>query len=140
LDYIINLENDLLIVKEKSGKYAIDLKSRTYNFSKNIIKMLMTLPYKKEFEVFRSQLSKSATSIGANYEESQASSPAEFHHRIQICLREARESHYWLRLIKDILEDQKLNPILDNLINESTEIKNIFGAISQKSRTHKYKK
>ena len=37
-------------------------------------------------------------------------------------------------------EDQKFNLILDNLINEATEIKNIFGAISQKTKTRNYKK
>ena len=77
---------------------------------------------------------RSATSIGANYEESQASSYAEFRHRIQICLREARETHYWLRLLKDVLSDSNQNVELDSLVSEISEIKKIFGAISAKVR------
>ena len=46
------------------------------------------------------QLAKSGTSEGANYEESQASqSKEDFYYKIGICLREARESNYWLRII-----------------------------------------
>ena len=46
------------------------------------------------------QLAKSGTSVGANYEESQASqSKEDFYYKIGICLREARESNYWLRLL-----------------------------------------
>ena len=46
------------------------------------------------------QLAKSGTSVGANYEESQASqSKEDFYYKIGICLREARESNDWLRLL-----------------------------------------
>ena len=65
LEYEISIDNKSLRIREKSGKYEIDLSSRLYNFSKDIIKMLMTIPYRKEFDVFRSQLVRSATSIGA---------------------------------------------------------------------------
>lgn len=134
MDYDISVEEDIVIVREKSGKYEVDLRLRLFNFSKNTLIMLMTLPYKKEFDVFKSQLARSATSIGANYEESQASSYAEFRHRIQICLREARETHYWLRLLKDVLSDSNQNVELDSLVSEISEIKKIFGAISAKVR------
>ena len=50
---------------EAKSKYKVDLDKRLLLFSVNIIKFLQTLPYKKEFEVFRYQLSKSATSVGA---------------------------------------------------------------------------
>ena len=52
------------MVVEKSH-YKVDLDKRLLKFSVNTIRFLQTLPYKKEFEVFRSQLSKSATSVGA---------------------------------------------------------------------------
>jgi four helix bundle protein len=68
-------------------------------FAVDVMRFLNTLPNNKEFDVFRYQLSKSATSVGANYNESQAGSYAEFRQRIQICLREARESHYFLKVI-----------------------------------------
>ena len=77
--------------------------------------MISLIPYKREYDVFRNQLSKSVTSIGANYQESQAASYAEFRQRIQICLRESRETVYWIKLLK-----------------ESIEIKKIFGTIYNK--------
>ncbi|MHB2149557.1 four helix bundle protein [Calditrichota bacterium LG25] len=43
-----------------------EFRERLLNFSVNILSFLNTLPYKKEYEVLRYQLSKSATSIGAN--------------------------------------------------------------------------
>ena len=64
------------------------------------MELLIKIPYKKEYEVIRYQLSKSATSIGANYEESQATTRKEFLVKIRISLREALESNYWLRIIK----------------------------------------
>ncbi|MEO6521301.1 MAG: four helix bundle protein [Mucilaginibacter sp.] len=48
-----------------------------------------------------------ATSIGANYEEAQgASSKKDFNHRITIAYREARESVYWLRILRELYEDE----------------------------------
>ncbi len=77
-------------MKEKGSKYAIDLKSRLFRFAVDTIKFLGTLPFKKEYDVFRYQLSKSATSMGANYEEAQgAFSKKEFASKIGICLNEA---------------------------------------------------
>jgi len=40
-------------------------RERLLNFSVNILSLLKTLPYRKEYDVLRHQLSKSATSIGA---------------------------------------------------------------------------
>lgn len=48
-------------------KYEKDLEERVFRFAVDTIKFINTIPYKKEYDVFRYQLSKSATSIGANY-------------------------------------------------------------------------
>lgn len=104
-------------------------------FSVDCLKFLGTIPYKKEYDVFRYQLSRSATSIGANYEESQACSRKEFIARISICLREARETKYWFNIIKNLDIGNKETVAV--LYNEITEITNIFGAILVKSRTTK---
>ena len=53
-------------VFEDGGKYQVDLGKRLLNFSVKIFELLEFIPYKKEFDVFRYQLSKSSTSIGAN--------------------------------------------------------------------------
>ena len=105
-----------------------DLLERTFNFGVDCIKFLRLLPNNQEYYVVKNQLIKSSTSTGANYEESQAgSSKADFKNKVRIALREARESNYWLRVIKKI-GDVEL-PELDRLLQESQELKNILGAI-----------
>jgi len=50
-----------------NDKRNTELRERLLNFSVEILKFLKALPYRNEFDVLRYQLSKSATSIGANY-------------------------------------------------------------------------
>ncbi len=105
-----------------------DLLDRTFWFGISCLKYLRTLPNDAEYRLIRYQLGKSATSLGANYEESQAgSSKADFKNKVKISLRETRESNYWLRIIKAL--DDINDPELDRLVAESVELKNIFGAI-----------
>jgi four helix bundle protein len=70
--------------------------------------------------------------IGANYEESQAgSSKADFTNKVKIALREARETNYWLRILKELNDNNDKS--LELLIKENQELKNILGAIVLKS-------
>ena len=108
-----------------------DLLDRTFKFGIDCILFLRTLPNNQEYYVIKNQLIKSSTSIGANYEESQAgSSEADFKNKIRISLREARESNYWLRIIDKLndVQSEELNRIL----RESAELKSILGAILRK--------
>ncbi len=108
-----------------------DLLERTFNFGVDCILFLRQLPNNQEYYVIKNQLIKSSTSIGANYEESQAgSSKADFRNKVKIALREARESNYWLRVIQKI--DDHENPELNRLFQESNELKKILGAIANK--------
>lgn len=105
-----------------------DLLERTFSFGVACLKFLRQLPNDPEYRFIRYQLGKSSTSLGANYEESQAgSSRADFKNKVEISLRETRESNFWLRIIKALQETE--NEELERLIVESTELKNIFGAI-----------
>jgi four helix bundle protein len=92
------------------------------------------LPYSPENKTIRTQLSKSACSAGANYEESQGgSSKADFSNKVRISLREMRELNYWLRIImRTVAEINKSD--IDYLIKESAELKKILGSILQKTR------
>ena len=111
-----------------------DLCDRLFEFAVRVIEFLKTLPYSPENKTIRSQLSKSACSSGANYEESQSgSSKADFLNKIRISLREMRESNYWLRIILRTVPEVN-NQDLDYLINESSELKKILGSIIQKGR------
>jgi four helix bundle protein len=111
-----------------------DLCDRLFEFAVRVVEFLKTLPYSPENKTIRTQLSKSACSSGANYEESQSgSSKADFTNKVRISLREMRESNYWLRIIKRTVKEVNMSE-LDCLINESAELKNILGSIVQKSR------
>ena len=80
------------------------------------------------------QLVKASGSVGSNYiEANEAISKKDFIFRIKICRKEAKESRYWLRLA-DTNKEQALEDDRNSLINESTELMNIFGAILQKSK------
>lgn len=108
-----------------------DLEKRTFDFAVETVKFLKDIKYSKENEVVKYQLAKSATSIGANYEEAQgAYSKDDFKYRIGICFREAKESNYWVRIIK--ATNISSSKVLDYLINESNELKRIFSSIMKK--------
>jgi len=110
-----------------------DLEERLFNFAVRTIKFLRTLPVSSEYNVIKYQLTKSASSSGANYEESQAgSSKADFTNKVRIALREMRESNYWLRIINGLVDIE--NSELNYLIKESKELKLILGTIVQRSR------
>jgi four helix bundle protein len=117
-------------MKEKKN----DLCERLFEFTIRVIEFLKTLPYTPENKIIRGQLSKSACSAGANYEEAQSgSSKADFTNKVRISLREMRESNYWLRIIKRTVKE--VNPSeIDYLIKESAELKNILGSIVQRTR------
>jgi four helix bundle protein len=111
-----------------------DLSERLFEFAVQVIGFIKTLPYNIENKVIREQLVKSSTSAGANYEEAQGgSSKADFTNKVRISLREMRESHYWLRIIKRSVGEIDQTR-LDYLLRESFELKSILGAIVQKCR------
>ena len=72
------------------------------------------------------QLLRAGTSVGSNYEEAcGAQSKADFIHKLQIVLKETRESLYWLRLIQrsEILKGDEIEKAID----EAQQISNIIG-------------
>jgi four helix bundle protein len=120
--------------KKKMEEKKNDLCDRLFEFAVKVIEFLKTLPYSPENKTIRTQLSKSACSAGANYEESQSgSSKADFTNKVRISLREMRESNYWLRIVKRTVVEINGTEI-DFLVRESGELKSILGAIVQKSR------
>jgi four helix bundle protein len=108
-----------------------NLGERLLLFAVDVIKFLQKIPKTVEYDVIRYQLAKSGSSIGANYEESQAaSSTADFYHKISISLKETRETYYWLKIIDSLnIGDQKERI---RLKNESEELMKILGSICLK--------
>lgn len=106
-----------------------DIRERTFAFAVRVVKFCRKL--EREHRVERSligQLLRSATSIGANAEEAQAGqSRADFISKNAICLKEARETHYWLRLM--LATEVAGGDELAALQQEAGELMKIFGAI-----------
>ena len=81
-------------------EFAKKLEKRTMEFAVRIIRLSRTLPNTPEARVVRTQITKSGTSIGANYREAnRARSKADFKNKIKICESEASETRYWLEAI-----------------------------------------
>ncbi len=79
------------------------LENRTRCFAIQIIKLSSLMPYTPECKVIRNQITKSGTSIGANYREAnRARSKADFINKIRICEGEANETIYWLEIIAEM--------------------------------------
>ncbi|MFZ6015433.1 MAG: four helix bundle protein [Patescibacteria group bacterium] len=75
---------------------------KSYQFALKIIKLYFYLSKEKHEFVISKQVLRSGTAIGANSEEAVAAiSKADFINKVQIALKEARETDYWLRLIRD---------------------------------------
>ncbi|MBN1115573.1 MAG: four helix bundle protein [Bacteroidales bacterium] len=107
---------------------------KTYAFALKIVKLYLQLKKDNEFILSR-QLVKSSTSIGANSEEGAAAqSKNDFISKFSIALKEARESRYWLRLLRDS-ELIDIN-YADILIEECNEIIRIITSIIKTARNN----
>lgn len=103
------------------------IKDRSYQFALRIIKLCLWRRDNKHYEI-SNQLLRSGTSIGANVEEALAGhSRKDFLHKMTIASKEARETSYWLRLLRDseILNNEQSKDI----ILESEEIVKILTSI-----------
>ena len=112
-----------------------DIKERSFQFALRIIKISNSLPRSLPFNIIKSQLIKSGTSIGANIEEADGSiSKRDFLSKAVIARKEAKETKYWLRIIAS----QKIkNDHLKDDIDEIQEIINILSAMINKVRNVK---
>jgi len=112
---------------------AKDIEERTFEFALLIVEFVKALPRTPVADVLMRQLLRSGTSVGANVEEPRAGySRDEFAYKMNISLKEARETHYWLRLLKEsgISKSQQI----DTLIDEAEQIKKVLGSIVSKTR------
>ena len=109
-----------------------DLEERTLKFAKRVRIFINRLPKSASNLKDGDQLIRSSGSVGANYIEANESlGGKDFIYRIKICRKEAKESRFWLNLI-DTGALNSLEQERDALIQESTELMNIFGSIVQK--------
>jgi len=112
-------------------QFGKELEKRAKKFAVNIIRVSAGLPNTEEGKVIRNQMTKSGTSIGANYREANRSrSRADFHNRIDICESEASETQYWLEVIVEAgwLSWNEIKPEYE----ECSELLAIFTSVGKK--------
>ncbi len=91
------------------------LSERLLDYGVEIVKFAGGLGRTMAGKHIANQLLRSGTSAGANYEEARgAQSRADFVHKMQVVLKEIRESHYWLKLVQRsaILDGRHLDHVL----------------------------
>lgn len=108
------------------------LSVRLEEFSIDVVRFCRDMQADVLIRPLLSQLIRSATSIGANYSESQGGiSRKDFRAKVYIALKEAEETKYWLRVLGADIESAKLT----ELTNESLEIVKVLQAIVPKLNT-----
>ncbi len=104
------------------------LRDKSYDFALRIVKTYQYLCAEKKEFVLSKQLLRAGTSIGANVEEAiGGQSEKDFLAKISISYKEARETHYWIRILKDsgYFAEQQTTPLL----NACEELLKIIGTI-----------
>ena len=114
-------------MENENSKYKMKLKNRTYQYSIKVIEFLDNLSKDSSTQIISKQLLRSATSIGANIVEAQASSSKkDFTKFFNYSLKSANESVYWLSLLKDA---KKINNYqIEYLLNETKEFAKMLGS------------
>ena len=106
------------------------LQDKSYGFALRIVKTYQYLCAEKKEFVLSKQLLRAGTSVGANIEEAiGGQSKKDFLAKISISYKEARETHYWIRLLKDSGYFEK--PQTDSLLNDCEELLRIITSIQK---------
>ena len=121
-------------MKSENGRPPWDLRERTFEFARRIVKLCQTLDQAPgASRTLAHQLLRAGSSVGANVEEGHASqSRADFVSKYSIACKEARESHYWLRLLvaAEVTPADRLSPLID----EANQLVAILTTIVKKAR------
>ena len=110
------------------------MKERTFQFSIRVVRLCQTLAASPGVSrTLANQLLRSGTSIGANVEEAHGSqSKADFIAKMYIACKEARETHYWMRLL---VATELVSPTkLEELTDEANQLVAILTSIVKNSR------
>jgi four helix bundle protein len=121
-----------------AARIPCDLSERLLRFAVRVGKVVNALPATRLGRHIAAQLIRSGTSAAPNYEEGcAAESRADFVHKLSICLKELRESRFWIRLIveSELLSTKKMADLED----ECTQLCKIFAQSLLTARTNKGK-
>ena len=110
------------------------LKTRSFDFAVRIVGLSRSLMQEKHEYVLSKQILRSGTSIGANIEEAnQAQSRKDFIHKLAIALKEATETNYWIRLLRESGSIEAA--IADSLLDECRQIERMLTASIKTTKT-----
>ncbi|MDZ4844045.1 MAG: four helix bundle protein [Chitinophagales bacterium] len=104
------------------------LLDKSYSFFLRIVNLYKYLAQSKKAFILSKQLVRSGTSIGANIEEAiGGQSRKDFYAKINVAYKEARETHYWLRIFRDTnyITQKQASSILE----DCDELLKIIGSI-----------
>ena len=115
----------------------IKITDRSFNFAVRIVRLCQFLEKQDRVsKTLANQLLRSGTSVGANIEEAQAGqSKADFIAKMSIARKEARETLYWLKLLKkaEMISEEKI----DRILQESDELVRILTSIVKSAQKGK---
>jgi four helix bundle protein len=112
------------------------IKERTFEFALKILLICKELQNQKEY-ILSKQLLRSGTSIGANLSEAEAGqSKADFIAKMSISSKEARETLYWIQLLK---ASNLYSIDFDSIEKEAISIVNILTKIVKTSQMNHFK-
>jgi four helix bundle protein len=129
----LNTQRSTLNGKSAARKHFVksdrfDLEDRLLRYAANVVRLVNDIPGTRAGKHVAGQFLRSGTSVLPNHGEAQAAeSPADFLHKMRVCLKELRETRRWLRLIMEVplLEDAHK---ADHLLDETEQLVKIFAA------------
>ena len=111
------------------------VQSKSYAFAVRVVRLSQYLSERKHEFVLSKQVLRAGTSIGANVEEAiGAQSRADFLSKLAIAYKEARETSYWLRLLKDT--EYLSEPEFRSMQTDAEELCRLIGLIQKTMKSH----
>ena len=121
------------MTKSQQGIKIYNLRERIFAFVLKVISLARKLPTDAVNKILVGQIIRSATAIGAIYEEADGTpTRKDFIYKMGLIKKEAKETKYWLRLTRATYES-KLFEEIDLLLQEDEELIRIFSSIIIKS-------
>ena len=112
------------------------VREKSYAFALRVVRTYRYLAAEKQEYVLSKQLLRAGTAVGANIEEAVGGQPdKDFSSKVAIAYKEACETHYWIRLLRD--SDYLTLSQAGSLLADAEELLRIIGSIqkSMKSKT-----
>jgi len=112
-------------------EFGEKLEKRSRQFVVKVVRLSASLPDTPEARVIRYQLTKSASSIGANYYEANRSrSNNDFIHKVKICESETNETIFWLTILIELTWEVEPSLLIE-LEKEAKELIAIFTSVGR---------